>query len=216
MTTRLLSSVLKHHWNHLDINRHVQASKAPKSWIGIVSTIPSKRKTDRKAQSNLHLSRLFTISRRVYENANTAPVYVEWATRSEVNRQAQNRPRVANNDTYTLVTVSRRTNSRWLSQIRNLEDSSTELDGARTNQMGFANCFQTGNDGNLRFCADYRRRKALTSCHSWPLPRMEEWIYTLVNDQVLSTLDKNCSYWFVEVVEADNAKTVFNFHLWLG
>lgn len=49
-------------------------------------------------------------------------------------------------------------------------------------------------DGTLRFSVDYRRLNALTIIDSYSILRMHEGIDSLVNVEVLYTLDANCGY----------------------
>jgi Reverse transcriptase (RNA-dependent DNA polymerase)/RNase H-like domain found in reverse transcriptase len=49
-------------------------------------------------------------------------------------------------------------------------------------------------DGSMRFCIDYRRLNAVTVRDSYPLPRMDEYIDSLGDDRVFSTLDCNSGY----------------------
>jgi Reverse transcriptase (RNA-dependent DNA polymerase) len=67
-------------------------------------------------------------------------------------------------------------------------------------------------DGSMRFCIDYRRLNALTVKDSYPLPRMDEWIDSLGDAKIFSTLDCNSGYWQIPVHPDDQDKTTFTSH----
>ena len=67
-------------------------------------------------------------------------------------------------------------------------------------------------DGSLRFCIDYRRLNAVTKRDSYPLPRMDEYIDSLGEANVFTTLDANSGYWQVPVAREDRSKTAFVCH----
>ena len=67
-------------------------------------------------------------------------------------------------------------------------------------------------DGTLRFCVDYRRLNAVTRKDRYPLPRMDEYIDSLGDSTIFSTLDCNSGYWQIPVRERDIAKTAFACH----
>ena len=64
-------------------------------------------------------------------------------------------------------------------------------------------------DGTLRFCVDYRKLNALTVKDSYPLPRIDEYLDTLGDTAIFSTLECNSGYWQIPVAEADRDKTTF-------
>jgi hypothetical protein len=67
----------------------------------------------------------------------------------------------------------------------------------------------TKKDGSLRFCVDYRRLNAMTRKDSYPLPRVENGLYSLGQAQFVSTLDLKAGYWQAEISEQDRDKTCF-------
>ena len=67
-------------------------------------------------------------------------------------------------------------------------------------------------DGSMRFCVDYRRLNAITVRDAYPLPRMDEYIDSLGDATVFTTLDANSGYWQVEMAEEDRDKTTFVSH----
>jgi Reverse transcriptase (RNA-dependent DNA polymerase) len=64
----------------------------------------------------------------------------------------------------------------------------------------------------MRFCIDYRRLNTVTVRASYPLPRMDECIESLVGASVFSTLDCNRGYWKISVSPEDTEKTTFTSH----
>jgi Reverse transcriptase (RNA-dependent DNA polymerase) len=67
-------------------------------------------------------------------------------------------------------------------------------------------------DGSLRFCIDYRKLNAITVRDTYPIPRMDECIYSLEDAVVFSTLDYNSGSWQIPLDEADRDKTTFCSH----
>jgi Reverse transcriptase (RNA-dependent DNA polymerase) len=67
-------------------------------------------------------------------------------------------------------------------------------------------------DRSMRFCIDYRKLNAVTVRYSYPLPRMDECIDSLVDASVFSTLDCNSGYWQIPVDPIDIEKTTFTCH----
>ena len=67
-------------------------------------------------------------------------------------------------------------------------------------------------DGTLRFCVYYRKLNALTVKDSYPLPRIDEYLETLGDAAIFSTLDCNSGYWQIPVAKADRDKTTFTCH----
>ena len=67
-------------------------------------------------------------------------------------------------------------------------------------------------DGTMRFCVDYRKQNAVTVRDSYPLPRMDEFIDSLGDATVFTTLDCSSRYWQVEIAEEDRDKTTFTSH----
>ena len=64
-------------------------------------------------------------------------------------------------------------------------------------------------DGSMRFCVHYRKLNELTVRDSYPLPRMEECLYSLGEAAFFTTLDCNSGYWQIPIAEEDRAKDSF-------
>jgi Reverse transcriptase (RNA-dependent DNA polymerase) len=67
-------------------------------------------------------------------------------------------------------------------------------------------------DGTLRFCVDYRRLNMITVPDTYPLPRMDECIDSLVDAVLFTTLDCNSGYWKIPVHPGARDKTTFTSH----
>jgi Reverse transcriptase (RNA-dependent DNA polymerase) len=70
----------------------------------------------------------------------------------------------------------------------------------------------TKKDGSTRFCVDYRKLNALTTKDTYPLPRMDDYLDSLGEAMIFSTLDCNSGYWQVPIPEEDRDKTAFVTH----
>ena len=64
-------------------------------------------------------------------------------------------------------------------------------------------------DGNCRFCVDYRKVNSITRKDAYPLPRVDDILDALAGSKVFSTLDLISGYWQVEVAPQDCPKTAF-------
>ena len=62
----------------------------------------------------------------------------------------------------------------------------------------------TKKDGSMRFCVDYRRLNALTMKDAYPLPRTDDSLRLLGNQQWFSTMDLASGYW--KVAKSPEAK----------
>ena len=67
-------------------------------------------------------------------------------------------------------------------------------------------------DGTYHFCVDYRRLYAVTIRDVYPLPRMDDYIDSLGEASVFTTLDCNSGYWQITIREEDRDKTAFTSH----
>ena len=67
-------------------------------------------------------------------------------------------------------------------------------------------------DRSYRFCVDYRRLNAVTIRDVYPLPRMDDYIDSLGEPSVFTTLDCNPGYWQIPIREEDHDKTAFTSH----
>ena len=68
-------------------------------------------------------------------------------------------------------------------------------------------------DGSLRFCVEYRRLNAKTLADSYPLPRMDGCIDSLVYAAVFTTLDCNSGYWQIPVASENQDETTFTTYM---
>lgn len=57
--------------------------------------------------------------------------------------------------------------------------------------------------GTYRFCVDYRQLNEISVRDSYPLPIMEECIYSLGNARYISTLDFNWGYLIIPLKSSD-------------
>ncbi|UYV76799.1 K02A2.6-like [Cordylochernes scorpioides] len=64
-------------------------------------------------------------------------------------------------------------------------------------------------DGTWRFCVDYRRLNKITRKDVYPLPRIDDTLYSLRGASIFSTMDLKLGYWQIEVDETDREKTAF-------
>jgi len=75
--------------------------------------------------------------------------------------------------------------------------------------------------GHFRFCVDYRRLNEPTVKDVYPILMMDDFLDSLGNATVFSTLDLNAGYWKIPVAAEDRYKTTFTSHtgvfrlLWL-
>jgi len=67
-------------------------------------------------------------------------------------------------------------------------------------------------DGSPRFCIDYRHLNERTVRDSYPLPRIDDCLDSLVDAQFFSTLDCNAGYWRIPLAVEDKRKTAFTCH----
>ena len=64
-------------------------------------------------------------------------------------------------------------------------------------------------DGTLRFCIDFRKLNARTKKDSFPLPRMQETIESMVGAPFFSSMDLKSGFWQVRMSEKSRQYTAF-------
>ena len=67
----------------------------------------------------------------------------------------------------------------------------------------------TKKDGSTRFCVDYRRLNSLTVKDAYPLPRIDNYLRLLGNQQWFSTMDLAGGYWQVAMSPEAKRKAAF-------
>jgi len=68
------------------------------------------------------------------------------------------------------------------------------------------------NNGKARFCVDYRGLNNITKKDACPLPQMEDFLDSLGQARVFTSLDCTAGYWQVPQHPADREKTSFTTH----
>ena len=64
-------------------------------------------------------------------------------------------------------------------------------------------------DGSLRFCIDFRHLNARTKKDTYPLPRMEETMESMVGTRHFSFMDLKSGFWQVKMAEESRQYTAF-------
>ena len=67
----------------------------------------------------------------------------------------------------------------------------------------------TKKDGSTRFCVDYLRLNSLTIKDAYPLPRIDDSLRLLGNQQWFSTMDLASGYWQVAMSPEAKRKAAF-------
>ena len=67
----------------------------------------------------------------------------------------------------------------------------------------------TKKDGSTRFCGDYRRLNSLTTKDAYLLPRIDDSLWLLGNQQWFSTMDLASGYWQVAMSPEAKRKAAF-------
>jgi len=67
-------------------------------------------------------------------------------------------------------------------------------------------------NGKARFCVDYRRLNNITKKDAYPLPRLEDFLDSLGDAQVFTSLDCTAGYWQVPLRKKNQEKTAFTTH----
>lgn len=79
-------------------------------------------------------------------------------------------------------------------------------------EWGFPVVLVPKKDGTLQFCVHYRLLNGVSKKDSDLLPRMDEYIDSRRESNVISTLDSNAGYWEVMIAAEDQEKTFFVWH----
>lgn len=79
-------------------------------------------------------------------------------------------------------------------------------------EWGFPVVLVPKKDGTLRFCVHYRLLNVVSKKDSYILPRMDEYIDSRRESNVVSTVECNAGYWQVMIAAEDREKTSFVCH----
>ena len=63
--------------------------------------------------------------------------------------------------------------------------------------------------GTMRFCVDYRDLNDITIKDGFPLPLIDDLIYSLQGCRYISTFDFHSGFWQIPIAEKDRHKTAF-------
>ena len=69
-------------------------------------------------------------------------------------------------------------------------------------------------DGSLHFCINFRRLNAKTKKDSYPLPRMQETMESMVGSRYFSCMDLKSGFWQVKMSEKACQYTAFTWEAW--
>lgn len=63
----------------------------------------------------------------------------------------------------------------------------------------FPNVLVPKKNSKIRLCVDYRRLNAITTTDTYPLPRMDDLLYTAKTTPFMSILDLRSGYWQIKI-----------------
>ena len=63
--------------------------------------------------------------------------------------------------------------------------------------------------GEVRLCTDLRYVNSFTVVNSYPMPRVDELLYTVSGANFVSLLDNTSGYWQIPITPEDQYKTAF-------
>ena len=96
-------------------------------------------------------------------------------------------------------------------EVRNHLKEILELGAIRPSQSAWCNAMVLvrKKDGGLRFCIDFRLLNAHTKKDSYPLPRIQEALESLVDAGHFSCLDLKSGFWQIKMDEVSRQYTTF-------
>ena len=99
----------------------------------------------------------------------------------------------------------------WLMEVRNHLQEMLESGAIRPSQSAWCNAvvLVQKKDGSLWFCIDFCHLNAHMKKDSYPLPRIQEALESLVGARHFSCLDLKSGFWQIEMEEASKQYTTF-------